>query len=221
MSMTAEEFALDVRRAVRDRMVGTPLGDTDDELARRGLTMAEDIWGRETITQWARPNFAKVPWTSEIERDEAVLTMGEHRNHIRDEGRAAYEAWRAAEEAGNTELAERLKKRAGGLLWAVMESGRLIGRLGATPLGEPIAISQIDAVNLAVGLDTYQDIILDHHRGMKRLIDSVADAGELTAFFDRDFTQLAHTHWDMEGSFGGNIELWEETRSGDDTDSPY
>lgn len=221
MSMTAEEFALDVRREVRDRMVGTPLGDTDDQLANRGLTMAEDIWGRRTVRKWARPDFVTVPWESAIERDEAVLTLGEHRNHIRDEGRASYEAWRAAADAGNGELADTFKKRAAGLLWAVGETGRLIGRLGSTPPGEPIPLSQIDTVNLAVGLDTYQDIILDHHRGMKRLIDSVENAGDLTDFFDQDFMALAHTHWDMEASFAGDTSLHGGNPDGNDDDGFY
>lgn len=207
MSNTDPPSLRDVRRQIRGRMVGTPLGTTDDDLARRGIELAEDVWRPETLRRWADPGFAAVEWDTAIERDEAALTLGEHRNHIRDEGRATHEAWRGATEAGNPELAARFKKRAAGLLWAVAETGRLIGRLGRTPLGEPVKLSQIDVVNLAVGLDTYHDIIVDHHRGMKRLTDRVEDAGDLARFFDEDFTALTHTHWDMEGVFYGDSDV--------------
>lgn len=159
----------------------------DEQLATFGSSEARRVFGAENVERWTSPTFAQVTLTDN-EAEELALSMGHHRNLIRDEGRGSWEAG--------------YDERGAGLFLAVGATNALLDRIrqareeagdGNVTLG----LSQMDLVN-ALGTDSYGRIIRDHRQWMDSLDDRLVENGRLLGFFKADFRDLERSHEAMQ-----------------------
>lgn len=101
-------------------------------------------FGAETVRRWLDPDFAAMD-LADKELEELALSMGHHRNILRDEGRGAIEAG--------------FPQRAYGLFLAIEAVNRLLRRIKrARENGGRLRLSQFDLLNL-LGTNSYRWIL--------------------------------------------------------------
>lgn len=172
--------------SIESTEVRTSLDEVDERLAERGTKCAESLYGEETVKEWTKPGFKEVD-LGDTELEELALSLGEHRNHIRDEGRAAAEAG--------------FDERACGLYLGVRETNKLLKRIKEVRgTDESLKLSQFDFVNL-LGTLSYERIIDDHANWMNQLFRVNRDlvtSTPLLKSFRKDFNELENTHEEMQ-----------------------
>lgn len=212
MTDVLEPYRREIREALHDRFAdggmqaqtrGLKHPDdlstmSDGELASFGRDLAIDVHGREAIRRSEDTSFAHE--TFDIHHKDALVnSMGVHLTMIRGEGLASYRAFWHADAAGNRAFAEQMKERAAGLLWAIGSTQDIIQRAGQTPQGESMQFSVIDTVNLFVGVNTYERVADDHHRGFKEMRDTIVAKSETLQEWDKNFMLFTHKQWSLKG----------------------
>lgn len=200
-----------VEQILRDRGLDIPVEDTFQELADRGHELEVDARGEDVVDRWLNRKLAEVE-LSRGELEEYALSLGEHLNHVTHEGWATWVSG--------------FEQRAAGLFIAVEATIQQLDRIHEARVkvedGDMarLGLTAFDFVN-ALGIRTYDEIILDHQEWMDELAaqsPEVVEQSPLLQFFTDDFNALAReSHQSLRNKIVGQATLTAEL---DGTDAP-